>query len=369
MLHTLPVNLSPIGDQEIKSLKVVCSNSESGCDWVGELQSLDDHLTTCGYTLLRCPNECMENNEEVRMLRRDLDQHLKNKCPNRQYQCPHCEDTGRYRDITTTHLDTCPQLKTCSNNGCNVKVSQKYFNILDHWSECQFEKVPCKYASIGCKEEPLRKDLERHENDTTLHLPLAIETVCKQQEEIEELREEVKAVKEEQKIDVIGDTVDSCVFKFPEFDQHYHHDKEWYSPPFYTHPGGYKMCINVEANGDDDGRDTYVSVYAYLMKGKNDDNLPWPFTGEVTITLLNQLEDENHHTDTVSFPENSVWTNERVVNHERAPEGCGWDEFISHDELDFDAENNRQYLKDDCLFFKIEVEAAQPVKPWLTCTA
>ena len=168
----------------------------------------------------------------------------------------------------------------------------------------------CKYAKIGCEEEPLRKDLEQHENDAILHLPLAIETVSKQQDEIDELREEVKAVKEEQKIMVMGDNLaaDSCVFKFPEYHQHNLYNKEWYSPPFYTHPGGYKMCIKVDADGFDDGTDTYVSVFAYLMKGKNDDNLPWPFTGEVTITLLNQLADKNHYTDTVTFPQYSDQT-------------------------------------------------------------
>ena len=27
-----------------------------------------------------------------------------------------------------------------------------------------------------------------------------------------------------------------------------------------------------------------------------------------------------------------------------------------------------RYLKDDCLYFQIEVEADEPEKPWLTCT-
>ena len=54
--------------------------------------------------------------------------------------------------------------------------------------------------------------------------------------------------------------------------------------------------MRVDANGNDEGKNTHVSVFGYLMKGKNDDNLPWPFTGEVTITLLNQLTDENHNT-------------------------------------------------------------------------
>ena len=44
--------------------------------------------------------------------------------------------------------------------------------------------------------------------------------------------------------------------------QHITSEQEWYSPPFDTHPGGYKMCIKVYANGRGDGADTRVSVYA-----------------------------------------------------------------------------------------------------------
>jgi len=94
-----------LGEQEIKVLKVKCNNDENGCGWTGELQSLDNHPTMCGYALLCCTNKCANKTEEVyAMVLRDMDNHLKHKCPNRQYQCPHCKDTGRYCEITTTHL-------------------------------------------------------------------------------------------------------------------------------------------------------------------------------------------------------------------------------------------------------------------------
>ena len=128
------------------------------------------------------------------------------------------------------------------------------------------------------------------------------------------------------------------------------------------------MCIRINANGFGDGAGTHVSVFAYLMKGKNDNNLPWPFTGEVTITLLNQLEDENHHTHTLSFsPGMDTESNRRVVEGERSL-GFGYSAYIAYDQLDFDATKNRQYLKDDSLYFKIEVQTTKAMKPWLTCT-
>ena len=167
---------SHVGEQEVKSLKVKCDNSDNGCGWVGELRSLDDHLTTCEYALFRCPNKCMKNKKEKWLLRYEVDQHLK-KCPNRQYECPHCKDTGRYRKITTTHLDTCPKVKIpCPNSECKVLVPR--CKLDKHRSKCPFEEVPCKYAKIGCEEELLRKNLKQHENDATLHHHLACNRDC-----------------------------------------------------------------------------------------------------------------------------------------------------------------------------------------------
>ena len=279
------------------------------------------------------------------MLRRDMDNHLKNTCPNRQYQCPHCKDTGRHCEITTTHLDTCPKLKVpCPNVGCDGSVPR--FELSDHQTKCLFEKVPCKYAGIGCEKELLRKDLQQHENDHMLHLQLAVETV--------------NTMKEEQT---------ACVFKMPQFNQHKTLNQDWYSPPFYIRPGSYKMCIDIVANGDGDGEGTHVSVFAFLMRGKNDDNLPWPFRGEVTFKLLNQLEDNNHHTETTVYPEDKVdESNMRVVDGDIG-DGYGEDCFIAHDQLGHDAAKNCQYLKDDCLYFRITAKADDPGKPWLACTA
>ena len=332
----------------------MCNNDENGCGWTGELRSLDNHLTTCEYALLHCTNKCTNNTEEVYVLRRDMDNHLKNTCPNRQYQCPHCEDTGRHCEMTTTHLRTCPKLKVpCPNVGCDDSVPR--CELSDHQTKCLFEKVPCKYAELGCEEKPLRKDLQQHENDDTFHLHLAIETV--------------RAMKIDQRDNIAHTQASPWVFKMPDFNKHKISDKRWYSPPFYIHPGTYKMCIHVSAHGCGDGEGTHIAVSAYLMHGKNDDNLSWPFRGEVIITLLNQLEDKNHHKITVTYKEDTTTkANQRVVDNDRGSIGYGRIKFISHDQLGYDAAKNCQYLKDDCLYFQVTAIATDPVKPWLTCT-
>ena len=75
--------------------------------------------------------------------------------------------------------------------------------------------------------------------------------------------------------------VDYYLFEFGYYKQA---NKKWMSKPFYTHPGGYKMCLNVFANGIGKGKNSHVSVFANVMKGSFDIDLAWPFLGVITNT-------------------------------------------------------------------------------------
>ena len=164
----------------------------------------------------------------------------------------------------------------------------------------------------------------------------------------------LKTVDEVQKKQTLHNVV--AVVKFPEYHQHQLSQQMWYSPAFYTSPGGYRMCVRINVLA------IFVSVFVHLMQGKNDDNLPWPFTGMIAITLLNQLGDENHYALGFLFPQDDE-ASRKVVGGERALKGYGYQQFILHDRLE--KAPSCKYLKDDCLYFRIEVQAAKPVKPWL----
>ena len=58
-------------------------------------------------------------------------------------------------------------------------------------------------------------------------------------------------------------------------------DSEWFSPPMFTHPGGYKFCINVNVDG------SHVSVFFCQLKGEFDEKLKWPANVHFTLTLHN----------------------------------------------------------------------------------
>ena len=123
------------------------------------------------------------------------------------------------------------------------------------------------------------------------------------------------------------------------FEQHKTNNDCWSSPRFYTHPKGYKMGLEVYASRSCNDRKTYISVYVNLMRGEFDSCLKWPFHGDVTVAMLNQLEDKNHAIETIRFSD--------------ATEYAGHRDFIAHTQLNYQPAKNHQYLKYDCLRFRI----------------
>ena len=350
----IKIIINTTGERHILTLKARCDNTSNGCEWVDELRSLDEHLASCDFTLLPCPNKCRNGDKVVQLLRKDMQRHTKEECPRRQYKCPHCQEAGEYRERTTKHLEICSMLEvSCPKHGCKIRAAR--CNLLKHQKECLFEKISCKYITIGCKKEALRKDMKEHEEDTQQHLQLAVETIYQQQTTI---REQESMLARLRSIEM------PMKYRFTAYDHHKTIDDEVFSPAFYTSPGGYKMCISVFANGYKEGKGTNVSVFAYVMKGENDDHLPWPFTGTVTVELLNQLEDKNHHSKAVGFLPD-IAPSQRVVSGERSSDGYGKQYYISHSTIGYNIAKNCQYLKDDCLYFKIKVDAKRSFKSWL----
>ena len=98
----------------------------------------------------------------------------------------------------------------------------------------------------------------------------------------------------------------------------------------------------------------HISVFAHLMQGKFDDQLTWPFQGHVTVAMLNQLEDNNHTTKTIPFTDTTdTKVIGRVVERERAPKAWGIYTYLAHTELNYNPTKDCQYLKYDCLRFRI----------------
>ena len=344
-----------------------CDNLNNGCKWIGELNSLPEHLSyKCSYNLVQCPFKCSE-----KMLKRELEAHKKLKCPNRIVSCEHCKEKGPAIRITTAHLKTCPNVKIdCPNDGCNAKFPR--CELLEHRYICSYEKKICRYHNIGCEEVLYRKDLDAHESNAELHLGMAIGTIS-------ELRTAVSSLKTVVSMhdsmlrslqNVAQAKLPQFTFQMPHFSEHKKNNTKFHIPPFYSHPGGYKLSSTIYANGQGDCAGKSISLYMFFNHGENDSDLSWPFLGSCTIELLNQLGDYNHHTNTLVYGKGRMFEVNNRVTCERgvAEIGSGFNSFIDFTELEHEPGLNYQYLKDDCLFFRFTVHPPKHPRPWLTCT-
>ena len=112
------------------------------------------------------------------------------------------------------------------------------------------------------------------------------------------------------------------------------------------------MCLRVDANGAGSGADTHVSVFVYLVRGEYDDNLVWPFRGDVTLHLVNRKADKGNVEGTIPFSDSTPDDIASCVTEgERALRGRGRDQFISHSALGYG--RNTEFLDKDALEFRV----------------
>ena len=280
-------------DREVKSLKVSCTNKEKGCSWKGEIQAIEAHKKACLLETVQCDYHNVGC--RIKMYRKDLKQHNKLK-------------VEEHLALNTLKLKNLERLvyRLAVNDISGTSEDD------DYWS-MQLETLAAITASSG-------------------------------------------------------DQVCPVILKTPGFAVLKKNGGKWFSDSFYTHNKGYRMCLCVDTDGFDDNNDssndnndggsdssTHLSVTLYVMRGLHDDKLAWPLKGEFEVKLLNQDSDDTHHSETVYFdddtPADAVY---RVMDNDRANEGFGDDEFISHD--DFYDSTLYTYIKNDNIFFQISFE-------------
>ena len=315
-------------NRRARSLRVKCPFTANGCKWVGDLGDVGDHEAA--------------------------------RCEFQPKPCPYCDFTTTQKEKLQKHLDTCDSHTFRCPNGCEAAPSRK--DLDKHLEECPEQLIDCKFSILGCDAVLPRKAMERHVTTSAEHsteqlsqhvmkLTVLVSQLCAKSGVVNPLEQKTwlqnKALRKE--------PVPPWVIKMMGFQEKKDEDEEWYSDPVYSHFGGYKICLKVYANGQD-GQGTHVSVYIFLMRGNNDGNLKWPFKGTIKVSLLNQLEDGQHHTEEPWSPDEDVPedTSGRVTEGERASFGWGQPQFIPQQDLAYNGDKNCQYLKDNTLFFRVD---------------
>ena len=278
-------------EQSLYDFEVYCSHKNKGCEWRGELRELDKHL----------------NSEPA------ADKSLEG-CPFTVISCP------------------------LGHTGCDVKLPRKDIKI--HINDELLSHVLKQTALMTALNTQLQKQ-------TALVITLKTE---KQQLEkhMAELEEKINKFEAAQQVaSHTGQPIGPVEFTITNFRQ-YQDDEDWFSPPFYTHPHGYKMCLGVAPKGWGDGRGTHLCVAIYIMHGEFDDQLKWPFRGDITFQLMNLEENKDHVVSTVNFDDNTPdKCANRVTLVERNRAGIGQSDVLPLSELE------PKYLKNNCIKLRI----------------
>lgn len=342
-------------DRMLRSLKVECRNKREGCHWQGVVDGFEEHVRReCELTRWECPKGC-----GALLRSSEIEQHLLSACPDVLVSCPNgCEVTPLFRKHIEAHLGECPM-----------------------------RPASCRFASAGCVPTLCHKDVARHmESYTQTHLCMLLELTANLQEalagrdqrlallerKLHEKDREIAGVnrrldeerrKFDWKLEQQSSVMDASIceaaelkdrlqaleklvavppylFTLTSYSKHKQGRTTWTSAPFYTSIGGYKMLVEVFANGEAAGKNTHVSLYIRVMRGEYDDRLKWPLSAKVTVQLVSQAErHQGHELTTPTF----TW--ERVLDG-AIGNGWGWDKFIAHEQLD-------RYLKKDRLNFSV----------------
>ena len=251
-----------------------CSNRQKGCKWIGELGSLKGHLYAeegCGHVLVACPNACRRQRWK-KIMRKDLQRHLKAECQKRPYQCEHCDEKGTFIQITGEHYQCCPNFPLDCPNKCGV-VKIKRIKVDQHRKICPLEAVDCPF---GCSAVGLqRKDEAEHmEKNIVNHQLLMLKSwnqkVAVIAKNIDSL---LVTCTDEQRLPLqsIRSVIDDSYFlkvdgpslslQITNFSKYKQSNGVWYSPPFYLGDvTGLKLRLAVYPNGIKAGAGTHVSL-------------------------------------------------------------------------------------------------------------
>ena len=122
-----------IASMEINQLAVRCPNK---CDWVGELQDLDDHIQS------QCQKQKVPCGCGVEIYRYDLDTHLKRNCALRKIFCSYCKCPVEFRSHKYHMQTVCPKCPiSCSNRDCESHIQRK--NMNSHLQRCRYRMIIC----------------------------------------------------------------------------------------------------------------------------------------------------------------------------------------------------------------------------------
>jgi hypothetical protein len=121
------------------------------------------------------------------------------------------------------------------------------------------------------------------------------------------------------------------------------------SPPFYTSPDGYKMCVRLYLNGNGIGQSTHISIFLILMRGDYDAILKWPFDFQIIFGLYDLTNQTNHIIESFQSDGGSICFQRPLGEMNIA---TGLDKFIPRSKIQQD---HSPYIFEDSIYIKVMI--------------
>ncbi|XP_015767410.1 PREDICTED: TNF receptor-associated factor 4-like [Acropora digitifera] len=104
-------------DRKIRSFTIKCPSRSRGCQWTGELRARDDHLPSCLHEIVSCTNEICD----VKLQRKELQDHVTTKCDWRILRCEFCSVSHPALQMKAHH-EVCPKVPVTCPQKCGMKI-------------------------------------------------------------------------------------------------------------------------------------------------------------------------------------------------------------------------------------------------------
>ncbi|KAL3313459.1 TNF receptor-associated factor 4 [Cichlidogyrus casuarinus] len=344
---------------KIGKVPVRCTMAEPGCPWTGLLVELATHEDSCDFVTVVCPNNC-----GLEFERRYLGRHVERDCVKRKIQCEFC---GRelLAEAQPGHIEVCPKFPVPCPNKCKKKEIPRDMFEEHIQNKCSKQANTCPFGHHGCEFVGKKKVIQEHLDDTiephlgmlnssALELFDVVEvhskTLMECHSKILELQHKVEDLHK-----LLGP---SFVWRIDGWTERVNLAKSGkkgtlFSAPFYTHRYGYRLALSICPNGDGKAQRKYLSVFVCICKGDHDNLLSWPFSSEVTLSILDQNLDPSlrEHINFVIKPNPSVENKIFLGRPKSERNPCfGASKFC---ELSALTEN---YTSEDTLFIKASLE-------------
>ena len=337
----------------INQLKIKCLYQKNGCGWNGILRNGKLHLKECDFVPTECPNGCGCEKFE----RGKLHDHVR-VCPLQYINCPF-QAVGCSTGVLFLRTEWNQRHAVSSLHQHMLLIAQFNAHVL---SECESnatlinvinEKSVKENSELICSQNGILESIklvmkslgdslqEMTQKIDSLKHKVAAEKIClaelerksKQLENTEaSIAGTVEAVQTLQIPKPIGiSCVQPVMFTIDNFRKRMTINDLWLSPPFYTHNGGYKMCISVQPNGARDAYGRFVSAGIHFLMGEYDDYLKWPFPGAL-ITLTVMATQRNHSNFSIRF--NLTGKDTKHIRSKQLDGGLGYglevSKFLDH---------------------------------------